>query len=52
VGDYFNVMRDAIGNNPHFSNAEANSMVELLRDELFVQHGLSETDMLRLPYSK
>src|SRR5262249_24138485 len=52
VSDYFNVMRDAIGNNPHFSTAEANSMVELLRDELFVQHGLAETDLLRLPYSK
>jgi len=52
VRDYFNVMRDAIGSNPHFTNAEANSMLELLRDELFVQHGLSEDDLLRLPYSK
>lgn len=52
VGDYFNVMRDAIGHNPHFTTQEANSMVELLRDELFVQHGLKEGDVLRLPYSK
>lgn len=52
VGEYFNVMRDAIGHNPHFTNGEANSMVELLRDELFVQHGLKESDLLRLPYSK
>lgn len=52
VREYFNVMRDAIGNNPHFSNAEANSMLELLRDELFVQHGLRDDDLLRLPYSQ
>lgn len=52
VGDYFNVMRDAIGHNPHFSNQEASSMVELLRDELFVQHGLREDDLIRLPYSQ
>jgi RHS repeat-associated protein len=52
VGRYFDVMTDAIRNNPHFTAEEANSMVELLRDELFVQHGLSEDDLLRLPYSK
>lgn len=52
VREYFNVMRDAIGNNPHFTNAEANSMVELLRDELNVQHGLRDDDVVRLPYSK
>lgn len=52
VRDYFNTMRDAIGSNPHFTTAEANSMVELLRDELFVQHGLRDNDLLRLPYSR
>lgn len=52
VRDYFNVMRDAIGNNPYFSTQEANSMIELLRDELFVQHGLRDSDLLRLPYSR
>jgi len=52
VGEYFNIMRDAIGNNPHFTTQEANSMVELLRDELYVQHGLRDSDLLRLPYSK
>lgn len=52
VRDYWNTMRDAIGANPHFSTDEANSMVELLRDELYVQHGLRDTDMVRLPYSQ
>lgn len=51
VRDYWNIMRDASGANPHFSTEEANSMVELLRDELYVQHGLRDTDRLRLPYS-
>jgi hypothetical protein len=51
VGDYFNVMRDAIGNNPYFTTGEANSMVELLRDELYVQYGLKDADKVRLPYS-
>lgn len=51
VRDYWNTMHDAIGANPHFSTEEANSMVELLRDELYVQYGLRDTDMLRLPYS-
>jgi hypothetical protein len=52
VRDYFNTMRDAIGNNPHFTTGEATSMVEWLRDELYVQHGLRDDDLLRLPYSK
>jgi hypothetical protein len=52
VRDYFNTMCDAIRNNRYFSPLEANSMVELLRDELYVQHGLKDSDLLRLPYSK
>jgi hypothetical protein len=52
VKDYFRVMSDAIKNNPHFTAEEAKSMIDLLKDELFVQHGLKDTDKLRLPYSK
>ena len=52
VADYYRVMVEAIKNNPHFRAGEAKSMVELLKDELFVQNGLKETDKIRLPYSK
>ncbi len=52
VKDYFDIMSDAAKNNIHFTLDEAASMIELLRDELYVQHGLRDGDLLRLPYSK
>lgn len=52
VSDYLNVMRDAIGNNPYFTNEEARSMYELLKSEVHTSYGLKPTDTVRLPYSK
>lgn len=52
VSEYFEVMEVAIRKNPHFTKGEAESMVELLKDELFSQHQLKPGDILRLPYSK
>jgi hypothetical protein len=52
VQKLFDTVEKAALGNPHFRPGEAKSVVELLRDELFVQHGLSPTDLVRLPYSK
>ena len=50
--ELFDVVSDAARNNPDFSPEEANSVIELLRDELFVQLGLTPDSMVRAPYSR
>jgi RHS repeat-associated protein len=52
AGELFEIVSDAARNNPHFTPDEAASIIELLRDELFVQMGLNYDSLLRAPYSR
>lgn len=49
--EVFDVVSDAMCNSGAFSPAEAETMVQLLRSELFLTHGLSPNSPMRMPGS-
>jgi len=52
AGELFDTVSAAIRANPHFSPGEAQSMIELLEDELRINYGLKPGDPTRAPFSR